>query len=62
MAPEDIDEAYVRRATALLGIELTPAQVPGVIENLRRTAQVAALVNEFALDPMADEAGPVWRP
>ena len=62
MAPEDIDEAYVRKATALMGIELTAAQVPGVIENLRRTALVAAFVNEFALDPAADESGPVWRP
>ena len=62
MADEDIDEAYVRRATALLGIELTAAQVPGVVDNLRRTAQVAALVDEFALDPVTDESGPVWRP
>ena len=62
MAHEDIDAAYVRRATALLGIELTAAQVPGVVDNLRRTAQVAALVNEFPLDQVADEVGPVWRP
>ena len=61
-APEDIDEAYVRRATALMGIELTAAQVPGVIENFRRTAQVAGFVNAFELDPATDEAGPVWRP
>ena len=60
VAPEEIDEAYVRRATALVGIELTAAQVPGVIDNFRRTAQVAALVNEFELAP-ADEPGPVWR-
>jgi len=62
LKPEDIDEAYVRRATALLGIELTAAQVPGVIENFRRTAQVAALVCEFPLDQVTDETGPVWRP
>ena len=62
MKPEDIDEAYVRRATALMGIELTAAQVPGVIENFRRTAQLAALVNEFPLDTVVDETGPVWRP
>jgi len=61
-APEDIDEAYVRRATAFMGIELTPAQVPRVVDNLRRTAQVAAVVNAFALDPVTDESGPVWRP
>ncbi len=62
MKPEDIDEVFVRRAAALAGIELTAAQVPGVIENLRRTAQVAAFVNEFALDTATDEPGPVWRP
>ena len=62
MAPEDIDEAYVKRATALMGITLTPAQLPGVVESLKRTAQVAALVNEFPLDPAADEPGPAWRP
>ena len=62
MNPEDIDEAFVRRATALAGIELTAAQVPGVIANFQRTAQIAAAVNGFALDPMADEPGPVWRP
>ncbi len=62
MAPEDIDEAYVKRATALVGIALTPEQVPGVIDNLRRTAQVAAFVNAFELDVVTDESGPVWRP
>ena len=62
MKPEDIDEAFVRRATALAGIELTAAQVPGVIANFQRSAQVAAAVNAFALDPVVDEPGPVWRP
>ncbi|MEO8203956.1 MAG: DUF4089 domain-containing protein [Betaproteobacteria bacterium] len=61
MHSEDIDEDFVRRAAALLaGIELTAAQVPGVIENLRRTATIAATVNEFRLD-VVDEPGPVWR-
>jgi hypothetical protein len=62
LGPGDIDEAFVRRAAALQGIELTAAQVPGVIANLQRTAQIAAAVNEFPLDPALDEAGPVWRP
>ena len=62
MKPEDIDEAFVRQATALLGIELTAAQVPGVIANFQRTAQLAAMVNEFPLDPVADEPAPIWRP
>ena len=62
MTPEDIDETWVRQVTSLLGIELTAAQVPGVIENFKRTAQVAAVVNAFPLDPETDETGPVWRP
>jgi len=60
--PDLIDEAFVRRAAALQGIEITAAQLPGVIANLQRTAQLAAIVNEFALDPVTDEPGPVWRP
>jgi hypothetical protein len=60
--PGLIDEAYVRRAAALQGIEPTAEQLPGVIANLQRTAQIAASVNEFALDQMIDELGPVWRP
>jgi hypothetical protein len=60
--PELIDEAFVRRAAALQGIVITPEQMPGVVGNLRRTAQIAAAVNAFPLDPVTDEAGPVWRP
>ena len=62
MQPDLIDEEYVRRGCALLGIELTPEQVPGVIANLQRTAQIAAAVNDFPLDQVNDEPGPVWRP
>jgi hypothetical protein len=57
-----IDAEFVRRAAALQGIEITPEQMPGVIANLQRTVQLAALVNAFPLDPVADESGPVWRP
>ncbi len=60
--PALIDEAFVRRAAALQGIVLTDGQLPGVIANLQRTAQIAASVNEFPLDQVVDEIGPVWRP
>jgi hypothetical protein len=60
-APVDIDEEFVRRAAALQGLELTAAQLPGVIANLQRTAQVAAAVNDFPLEAVTDEPGPVWR-
>lgn len=62
MQREPIDEAYVARASELLGIALSAAQLPGVIANLQRTAQAAAVVNEFPLDQATDELGPVWRP
>ncbi|MBK8065543.1 MAG: DUF4089 domain-containing protein [Betaproteobacteria bacterium] len=57
-----IDEGWVRQATRLVGLQITPAQMPGVLANLRRTAEVAAIVNAVELDPVADESGPVWRP
>lgn len=62
MGAELIDADYVRRAASLQGLEITPEQMPGVIGNLQRTAQIAAAVNAFPLDPVADELGPVWRP
>ena len=62
MAPGLIDEAFVRRAAALQGIEITAEQLPGVIANLQRTAQLAGLVTAFPLDTVTDELGPVWRP
>lgn len=62
MESEDFDEDFVRRAAALQGIVLTAAQLPGVIANLRRTAQAAAAVNAFPLDPVTDELAPAWRP
>lgn len=62
MEPADIDEAYVRRATARVGITLSTEQVAGVIANLQRTAEIASAVNAFPLDSVADELGPVWRP
>ncbi len=62
MKLDEIDENFVRRAAAMQGIALTDAQLPGVIANLRRTAQAAATLTEFPLDSMSDELGPVWRP
>lgn len=59
--PESIDEAFVQRASSLHGVRITAQQMPGVIDNLRRTARIAATVNEFPLDPVIDEPGPLWR-
>ena len=62
MKPESIDEEFVRRGCALAGIELTSEQVPGVVASLQLSARIAAAVNEFPLDQVTDESGPVWRP
>jgi hypothetical protein len=59
--PSQIDEAFVRSASRAVGIELTAQQLPGVVDQLRRTAEVAALVNCVVLN-MQDEVGPTWRP
>ena len=55
-----IDAQWVQRAAALAGLAITPQQMPGVLANLQRTAEVALAVAEFPLGP-ADEPGPVWR-
>ena len=57
---DDIDEAWVRSAARLAGIEITDEQLPGVLANLKRTAQIAAPVMALTLDEQ-DELGPVWR-
>jgi Asp-tRNA(Asn)/Glu-tRNA(Gln) amidotransferase C subunit len=52
--PPQIDETSVRALAKLVALELAPEHVPGVAVNLARTAQIAALVNEFPL-PADDE-------
>jgi hypothetical protein len=54
-------EAYVDTAAKALNLNLQPAHRPGVIENFTRLAQLAALVNEFALTA-EDEPAPLWKP
>jgi len=54
-------EAFMEAASALLGIEIDPAFRPGVIDNLRRSAAIAAPMLDF---PLADdlEAATPFRP
>jgi putative aminopeptidase FrvX len=62
MADQSFDaEAYVDAAAALIGLPIDPAHRPGVVVNLDRIAQMAALVMEFALPDEAEPA-PVFRP
>jgi hypothetical protein len=58
--PEDI-EAYVDAAAKLVGLPLDPAHRPGVVQNLGRIAQMAALVMAFPL-PEETEPAPVFEP
>ena len=61
MNADDIDAAWVRQMGRVVGIELAEEQVPGVLANLRRTAQIAAPLLASPLSEQ-DELGPVWRP
>jgi hypothetical protein len=54
-------EAYVDAAAAIIGLPIDPAHRPGVILNLERIAQMAALVLAFEL-PEGTEPAPVFRP
>jgi len=54
-------ETYVDAAAAMLGLALDPAHRSGVVLNLQRIAEMAALVMEFAL-PDDCEAAPVFVP
>jgi hypothetical protein len=54
-------ETYVDAAAALIGLPIDPAHRPGVVLNLERIAQMAALVMEFPL-PEDIEPAPVFEP
>ena len=54
-------EVYVDAAAALIGLPIDPVHRPGVVVNLERLAQMAALVMEFPL-PEDAEPAPVFRP
>ena len=60
MKPQDVP-AYVDAAAALLELALDPAHRPGVIANMQRNAQMAALVLGAPQAPGADQ-GPVFVP
>jgi hypothetical protein len=53
--------AYVDAAAAALGVPIDPAHRPGVILNLQRLAEMAALVMEFPL-PDDETPAPVFEP
>jgi len=54
-------ESYVDAAAALIGLPLDPAHRPGVILNIERIADMAALLMAFSLSEETEPA-PVFRP
>ena len=62
MADPSFDaDAYLDAAASLLDLSIDPAHRPGVLLNLRRIAEMAALVMEFPL-PDEVEPAPVFTP
>lgn len=55
------EDAYVRAALAAAGLAVPEDWMPAVIANFRRTAEIAAIVNAFALADH-DEPAPVFTP
>ena len=58
--PFDV-EAYVDAAARLVGLPLDPAHRPGVVVNIGRIAQMAALFMDFPL-PDETEPAPIFEP
>jgi hypothetical protein len=52
---------YVRQTAQLMGLNLTPEYLPGVVDNFERIAAIASLVNQFDL-PEDIEAAPTFEP
>jgi hypothetical protein len=62
MKPEELDvPAYVDAAAALIGLTLDPAHRAGVIANMQRNAQMAALVFDTPA-PLDGDQAPVFVP
>lgn len=55
------DEEYARIVASVLGLEIAPEHMPGVVANLRRVAQLGAPALDAEIGA-EDEPAPVWRP
>ena len=56
-----IGDEDLSRLSSLNAFEMEQKRKKAVLENLRRIAQVAAIVNAVELRP-EDEIGPEWKP
>jgi hypothetical protein len=52
-------EAFVRAASAAIGLPLDPRHLPGVAMNIQLAARMAGIVEGMPITP-ADEAAPVF--
>lgn len=59
--PDPDLEAVIDAMAPFLGLEIRPDYRPGIVVNLKVTADLAALVLEFPLDDQAEPAA-VFRP
>jgi hypothetical protein len=56
-----MDEKMLAAAAAMVGLRLSDEQIPAVLEQFRRAAQIAQPVLDAPLAP-EDEPAPVWTP
>jgi len=56
-----MDEKMLAAAAAMVGLTLSEEQVPGVLEQWHRAAQIAQPVLDAPLAP-EDEPAPIWTP
>ncbi|MBR0657260.1 DUF4089 domain-containing protein [Plastoroseomonas arctica] len=60
MSPPEFDaEAYARETARLIRLPIDAAHLPGVVQNLRLAARMAAMIEARAL-PRDVEAAPVF--
>ncbi len=57
-----MDKDYVVRALRLAGVTADDGRVEAVCAQLARIEEIATALDAVALDAMADEMAPVWRP
>jgi hypothetical protein len=58
---DKIDEVWVMRTAALVGLDIAPERVVSVTATLRRVEQLADVVNQVELDA-ANGLAPTWKP